>query len=167
MKRLFLILLLLMSAPVWAQTPGTPTFPATIDTQSTLLELANNAASTLSGGIDNSVTTITLASASAFAATGAVTIDAEIILYSGKSGNQLTGCTRGAFGTSAASHSNGVAVRQNVLAQHFTARSTAIIAAETKIGSGSSTPLAGTVLWAQARARRPGRRSTARLRPIS
>jgi hypothetical protein len=148
MKRLLLtlILILLLSVPALAQTPGTPTFPTSIDTQSTLLELANNAASTLSGGINNSDTTLTVANATAFASTGAVTIDAEIILYTGKSGNQLTGLTRGAFGTSAASHSNGVAVRQNVLAQHFTARSAAIIAAQTKLGSGSSTPLSGTVL---------------------
>jgi hypothetical protein len=117
-----------------------------VDTQSTLLDLANNAASTLSGGIGNSDTLITLANGAAFASTGALTIDAEIILYTSKTGNQFTGLTRGAFSTSAASHSNGAAVRQNVLAQHFTARSAAIIAAETKIGSGSSTPLAGTVL---------------------
>lgn len=57
--------------------------------------------SELNGAIDASQTTITLLDASYYPAASVtypvyVMIDSEIIKYSGKSGNDLTGCTRGA-----------------------------------------------------------------------
>ena len=70
--------------------------------------------STLNGAIDNSVTTITLVSTAAFAASGTIIIDAEIITYAAKGGgNTLTGCTRGQSGTLAASHLTGALVQDN------------------------------------------------------
>jgi hypothetical protein len=59
------------------------------------------AISSLNGAIDSSVTTITLRDATDYPAASVtypvyVMIDSEIIKYSGKSGNDLTGCTRGA-----------------------------------------------------------------------
>lgn len=67
---------------------------------------------TLNGAINNSVTTIAVANAAVLPSSGEVIIDTERITYTGKSGNDLTGCTRGTNGTTAASHSNGVAVYQ-------------------------------------------------------
>ena len=69
---------------------------------------------TLSGGINASVTSITLASAAGFPASGTVIIDSEQITYSGISTNTLTGCTRGANGTTAASHLTGAAVQLSI-----------------------------------------------------
>jgi len=66
--------------------------------------------SSLNGGINNSVTTITLLSTTGFPTSGSVLIDSEIIAYTGISGNDLTGCTRGSQSTTPASHSNGAAV---------------------------------------------------------
>ena len=59
------------------------------------------ATSSLDGAIDASQTTITLVDATDYPAASVtypvyVMIDSEIIKYSGKSGNDLTGCTRGA-----------------------------------------------------------------------
>jgi len=68
---------------------------------------------TLNGAINNSVTTIALTSAAQFPTAGTIVIDSEQISYTGKSGNNLTGCTRGANiqgTTSAASHADGVNV---------------------------------------------------------
>jgi len=67
---------------------------------------------TLNGAINASTTTITLTSASQFPSTGTsfVLIGTEMIQYTGISGNTLTGVTRGARGTTAASHSDGVTV---------------------------------------------------------
>lgn len=62
--------------------------------------------SLLNGGIDASVTTITLDSTLGFPTSGTVLIGSELITYSGISSNDLTGCTRGTGGTSAASHSD-------------------------------------------------------------
>jgi len=67
--------------------------------------------STLSSSINTSVTTLTMASASSFPSSGTVIISNELITYTGVSGNTLTGLTRGANGTTAASHSSGATVK--------------------------------------------------------
>ena len=68
--------------------------------------------SNLNGGIDAVVTTITVASTTAFTASGAIWIAGEYITYSGKTATDFTGCVRGADGTTAAAHSSGVLVSQ-------------------------------------------------------
>lgn len=65
---------------------------------------------TLSGAHTSTTTTITVGSAVNFPSYGTVLIDSEKIIYTGTTSNTLTGCTRGALGTTAASHSNGAAV---------------------------------------------------------
>ena len=66
--------------------------------------------STLSSGINASVTSLTLASSSSFASSGTVQIGTELITYTGNSGGTLSGLTRGASGTTAAIHSSGANV---------------------------------------------------------
>ena len=73
-------------------------------------ETADDATTTLNGAITNSATTITLTDASSFPSAGQVRIGTELINYTGKSGNNLTTCTRGVEGTAAAAHSNGATV---------------------------------------------------------
>jgi hypothetical protein len=72
--------------------------------------LPTSATTTLNGGIDNIITTITVASTSAFPATGRIDIGTELITYTSKNTTQFLGCTRGANGSTAASHLNGVTV---------------------------------------------------------
>ena len=83
------------------------------------------ATTTLNGAINDSVTTITLTDASSFSTSGSVRIEDEIITYSGKSSNDLTGCTRGASGTTAASHADTTAVRQSTVTRFNTTDFTA------------------------------------------
>jgi hypothetical protein len=78
------------------------------------------ATTTLNGAINDSVTTITLTDASSFSTSGSIRIEDEIITYSGKSSNDLTGCTRGASGTTAASHADTTAVRQSTVTRYNT-----------------------------------------------
>ena len=66
--------------------------------------------STLSSGINASVTSLTMASSSSFASSGTVQIGSELITYTGNSGGTLSGLTRGAKGTTAAIHSSGAVV---------------------------------------------------------
>ena len=66
--------------------------------------------STLSSGINASVTSLTMASSSSFASSGTVQIGTELITYTGNSGGTLSGLTRGANGTTAATHSSGATV---------------------------------------------------------
>lgn len=74
----------------------------------------NNAQTTLNGAINNSTQTVTVTDASTFPSDGIfdIIIDSEIITVpaGGVSGNTFSSCTRGAGGTSAASHSNGATV---------------------------------------------------------
>ena len=58
----------------------------------------------LNGAINDSVTTITVDDTTDFASSGTIGIDTELITYTGKTATTFTGCTRGALGTTAASH---------------------------------------------------------------
>jgi len=69
--------------------------------------------STLASGINASVTSLTLASASSFPTSGTVQIGSELITYTGVTSNTLTGLTRGAVGTTAAIHSSGAEVKDS------------------------------------------------------
>ena len=75
-------------------------------------EEAASVTTTLNGAINDTTTTIVLTDATSFPSSGTnhVRIDNEDIAYTGISGNTLTGVTRGARGTTAASHSNGATV---------------------------------------------------------
>ena len=67
---------------------------------------------TLDGGINDSVTSITLTDASQFSSSGTnfAIIGSEEISYTGITSNTLTGVTRGVAGTTAASHSDNATV---------------------------------------------------------
>jgi len=62
---------------------------------------------TLSGNINSSVTTVPVVSTSGFRSAGVIRINNEIISYTAKTSTSFTGCTRGDFGTSNASHNSG------------------------------------------------------------
>ena len=67
--------------------------------------------STLSSSINTSVTSLAMASSSSFPSSGTVLIDNELITYTGNDNSgTLSGLTRGASGTTAASHSSGATV---------------------------------------------------------
>ena len=74
--------------------------------------VANALTTTLNGAIDASTTTIVLTTAVNFPTTGTnhIQIGSEEISYTGISSNTLTGVTRGARGTTAASHSDGATI---------------------------------------------------------
>ena len=125
---------------------GSTQYPGAIDTTTTLLDAVNNVQSTLAASLSSTATSLTLASASAFPSAGVVSIESEIIHYSGKSGNNLTGLTRGAEGTTAASHASGRVVRMAITASYHDALRSAILALQTKVGVGESTPATAKVL---------------------
>jgi hypothetical protein len=83
---------------------------------------ANYVSTTLNGAITDSAATITLNSTANLQAPGYVVIDRvdsngnstpnarEVVAYTGVSGNDLTGCSRGADGSTNRAHSNGAIV---------------------------------------------------------
>jgi len=126
---------------------GVINFPASLDDADTLIRAANNAITTLASGITSGSTTISLTSATAFTTSGIATIIdnpasptlIEIITYTGKSGNDLTGVLRGQYGTTASAFSAGATVVMRPVARHHTALVDLLLAIEQKIGYG--TPL--------------------------
>ena len=74
--------------------------------------------------------------ASSFPTVGFISVDSEIIHYTGKSTNTLTGCARGSDGTSAATHDNAAIVKLNVIAIHHNRLKDALIAVQTALGAG-------------------------------
>jgi len=67
---------------------------------------------TLNGSHSASVETLTLTSTTGFDASGTIYLGGEQVTYTAISGNDLTGCTRGANSTTAAIHADGVFVAQ-------------------------------------------------------
>lgn len=80
-------------------------------------KFANNAITTLNGGINNAVSSLVVTSASLFPSVGQfrIRIDNEIMIVTAVAGTTFT-VTRGAEGTSAASHSDGATIRHIVTA---------------------------------------------------
>lgn len=74
--------------------------------------VSGSATTTLNEDLDASETSIDVVSASGLTASGTIVIDTESITYSAVSTNTLTGCTRGANGTTAATHLTGATVTQ-------------------------------------------------------
>lgn len=60
----------------------------------------------LNGAISDSVTTITVDSTTGFASTGTIEINDELMTYTGTTSTTFTGLTRGAYGSTAAAHSD-------------------------------------------------------------
>jgi hypothetical protein len=81
-------------------------------------------------------TTISVVSTDGFAASyGILSIDDELIVYTSKTATQFTGCQRGAFGTTAAQHAQGVAVKANMASAFITALQSAVTAIENELGT--------------------------------
>jgi hypothetical protein len=143
---LFLLIVIFLPVAVLAQdTPGTVKYPTALDSQQSLFEVANRANNALNGSITNSATTLTLNDASLFPSSGAISIDNEIIYYTGKSSNDLTGLVRGRDGTTAASHSNGATVSMRIIARHISVFNEVVRNIEAKVGTSPSTPVANSL----------------------
>ena len=65
---------------------------------------------TVSQAVSLTATTINIASKGEFPSSGVVEIEAERIIYTGSTATSITGCSRGAYGTTAATHAAGVTV---------------------------------------------------------
>ena len=61
----------------------------------------------MGAGLSATATTITATSTTGFPSSGYIKINAEIIQYTGISGNDFTGCIRGTISTTATTHANG------------------------------------------------------------
>ena len=97
--------------------------------------IAGAVTSTINEGAElaNNDTTLTLTSGAAFATSGTIQIGSELITYTGKSTNNLTGLTRGTNGTTAAAHADGATVTD---ASNFSGWGVAVPANQTTLEPG-------------------------------
>ncbi len=119
-------------------------YPGSIDSASSLYSPVNAFSgtpleSTTTGAVMAGDSTISVASTSGFAASyGILSIDDELVVYAGKTATQFSGCQRGAFGTGASGHGNGVAVSANMVAGFITALQSAVLAIENDLGTAAA-----------------------------
>jgi hypothetical protein len=120
-------------------------YPGAIDTAASMYSpvdafSAKPLETTTTGAVLAGDSTINVASTTGgFAATyGILSIDDELIVYSGKTATSFTGCQRGAFGTTASGHNNGVAVKANMVAGFITALQSAVLAIENELGTAAA-----------------------------
>ena len=95
--------------------------------------VSNAATTTVNEALDNSETTITLTNGNIFPSAGTILIEDELITYTGRSTHNLTGCTRGALGTTAVAHDDGTAV---VNATDYNAWGDAVAAGQVNLEPG-------------------------------
>lgn len=125
---------------------GVSNFPGSLDTAVELIQPANNALTTLDGNLTINAVTIVVQSTAAFSTSGLIMVGSEIISYTGKTSTSFTGCVRGFNGSTATTHTTGTTVEDVIVGAHHSVLSSALIATQTKVGSGASTPTANTVL---------------------
>jgi hypothetical protein len=114
-------------------------YPGALSTNANLYIAVNGLQTTLAVACTSGDTTLTLTSTTGFPTTGLVTIDnTEVVSYTGIAGATITGCTRGADGTTAASHPIGVTVGLTVVAAHHNLLKDEVIAIETSLGANLS-----------------------------
>lgn len=98
---------------------GVPTYfvPTQVsDVMEAYISSTGSANGTLNTALTSSATSVVLTDGSSFAVSGTIQIGLEMMTYTGKSTDTLTGVTRGALGSIAVAHVAGVAV-QNITAQ--------------------------------------------------
>jgi hypothetical protein len=120
-------------------------FPGAVATDSDLYIAVNMLSTQLTDNpLTIGATTVNVVDASLFPSVGFLSIDLEIIKYTGKTATSFTGCTRGADGTSASAHVQNQQVFHNVIAAHHNVLKDEIKAIETALGVNPSfLPLSG------------------------
>lgn len=108
-------------------------YPTSAATNDNLYVQVNNKTTFLTADISNVDTTLFVSSTTGFPATGFVTVDLEIIAYTGLTATSFTGCIRGQDGTTAVAHLTNALVSHNIIAAHHNASKDEIIAVETDL----------------------------------
>jgi hypothetical protein len=126
-------------------------YPNNAATDADLYVAVNNKNTTLVGALtasggNYSGTEIEVADTTGFPSTGLITIDLEVISYTGvaTSPHRFTGITRGQDGTTAASHASSSFVYHRVVAAHHNVLKEEVKAIETGLLSGLTHPLSVT-----------------------
>jgi hypothetical protein len=117
--------------------PGnTAKYPTSAATIADLTVATNRASTTLSSTINNSATTIPVASVGLFTAPCIIYIEAEAVFAGTAASGSFTGCVRGFDNTTAAGHNSGVTVENLIAAYHHNQPAAEIVAIEADLFNG-------------------------------
>jgi hypothetical protein len=124
---------------------GTTNYPASLDTDFTLLPVRDLESTTLNApGVTSSSTVFPVIDTTGWPSAGFFTIEGEHCSYTGKTLTSYTGCSRGLFqslgGVAPAAHATAATINLLVIAATHQVQNDAIRAIETKVGVGASTP---------------------------
>jgi len=109
-------------------------YPAALDDDSTLYNVTNDFATLLTAGVAPGDLTINVASTAGLPPIGLVSIDDEIIYYTGTTGTTLTGCMRGFDSSAAVAHVIGARVEERWVADHHNSLAAGIKATQAALG---------------------------------
>ena len=109
-------------------------YPASLDGANDYLLTANNISTTIPSLLSSVATTVTVASTAGFPTSGVFSINNEVIRYTGKSGNDLTGCDRGYDGTTAVQHAAGSTVEMRWVSAHHSLVVTGLLNLQSVLG---------------------------------
>ena len=111
-------------------------YPGASSQDSDLYIAVNNLSTTLSDNpLTSGATTVNVSSTTGFPSVGFISIDSEVIKYTGITISSFTGCTRGADGTTPTSHTQNSQVSHNIVAAHHNASKDEIKAVESDLVS--------------------------------
>ena len=123
--------------------PGLLRYPANLDDLDSLVRAVDDLALQIVADVatvGQTTVDVGYSNAQGVPISGVILLDTEIIVYTGMTGTVLTGCLRGQYGTTAATHAIGAQALWNVFAIHHQITASAMIALQTKLGTGASTP---------------------------
>lgn len=129
--------------------PSASNYPTSLDDSTTLFgDAVNLKSTTLSpGGIDAAVTTIPVVSTTGINTPCYVLVDSEIIYAPSKTATSFTSCTRGAGGSTAASHLVNAVVYVVYAANYYNQLKRAVLAIETELGIAPSAAFADVAAY--------------------
>lgn len=124
---------------------GVTNYPASLDTDFTLLPVRDLESTTLDApGVTSSSTVFPVIDTTGWPSAGFFTIEGEHCSYTGKTLTSYTGCSRGLFqslgGVAPAAHATAATINLLVIAATHQVQNDAIRAIEAKVGVGASTP---------------------------
>lgn len=126
--------------------PGEVNYPASLDDEVSLFEVANSAATTLTQDAASDADTLHVADTAKFPNSGSLLINTEFHTYTGKTATTFTGVVGGREDTALSSHTSGASVRQVISAAHHTVLKQAILELQKKLGAGAGEPTADSYL---------------------
>lgn len=110
----------------------------------------------LNGSLTATATTVTVDSTASFSQRGRITVESEVIDYTGTTSTTFTGCTRGVEGSTAAAHADDITVTQRGLWIWF-AKKPAVLSSDASTLALPSQFDRSPAYWAAAKARQKTR----------